>query len=46
MTPTKLEERLSSLVPKTESQVSGVSHLILKNVSASFFITLLPEMHR
>ena len=45
MTPTKLEELLSSLAPKIEIQVSGVSQLVLRNVSALHFNTLLLKMH-
>ena len=45
MTPTKLEELLSWVAPKIESQVSGVNRLVLSNVSALHFVTLLLEMY-
>ena len=45
MTPAKLEEILSCIVPKIKIQVAGVSQLVLRNVSAFHFVTLLPETH-
>lgn len=42
---TKLKEHLSWVEPKIESQTSDVNLLVLRNISALHFVTLLPEMH-